>query len=312
MIYGSGDFTYELVDRWAKLPEGWSFRDIGGIATDRKDNVYVLNRSPHPVMVFDKNGKFLSSWGEGQFTRPHGTYIARDGTIYCTDDGNHTVTQFTPEGRLLKALGTKDKPSDTGYVQQADLAKSLASITHGGGPFNRPTGVAQSSSNEIFVSDGYGNARVHRFSPDGKLILSWGQPGTGPGQFNLPPNVTLDKQDRVWVPDRENNRIQIFDIKGKFLNQWMGLLKPTDIKIDDEKGIVYVSELGLRVSIFTLDGKLLSRWKSEEKNPQTDLFVAPHAIAVDSRGDIYIGEVSMTHSKVDKGSKTIQKFARKK
>jgi len=310
MLFGSGKYTYELVDGWAKLPAGWSFLDVGGLAIDSQDRVYVLNRSPHPVMVFDRSGNFLGSWGEGYFKRPHGSRITQDGTIYCTDDSNHTVSQFTPEGKLVKVLGNKDKPSDTGYIQQPDLFKSLATIKRGGPPFNRPTGVALSSSGEIFVSDGYGNARVHKFTPDGTLLFSWGEPGTAPGQFRLPHNIWIDKQDRVWVPDRENSRIQVFDTSGKFLSQWTDLIRPTDVFIDDEE-IVYVSEVALRVSIFTIDGRLLARWGNEEKNPATDLFLAPHAIAVDSQGDIYVGEVAMTHSHYDRGSRTIQKFARR-
>ena len=258
MLFGSGKYTYELVDGWAKLPAGWSFLDVGGLAIDSQDRVYVLNRSPHPVMVFDRSGNFLGSWGEGYFQRPHGSRIIQDGTIYCTDDGNHTVSQFTPEGKLVKVLGNRDKPSDTGYIQQPDLFKSLATIKRGGPPFNRPTGVALSSSGEIFVSDGYGNARVHRFTPDGTLLFSWGEPGTAPGQFRLPHNIWIDKQDRVWVPDRENSRIQVFDTSGKFLSQWTDLIRPSDVFIDDEE-IVYVSEIGLRVSIFTIDGRLLAR-----------------------------------------------------
>lgn len=310
MQFGSGKYTYELVEGWAKLPAGWSFQDIGGIAIDSKDRVYVLNRSPHPVMVFDRSGKLLSTWGEDYFKRPHGSRITQNSTIYCADDGNHTVSQFTLEGKLLRVLGNKDKPSDTGYVQQPDLNKSLATITRGGPPFNRPTGIALSLKSEIFVSDGYGNARVHKFSADGKLLLSWGEPGTAPGQFRLPHNIWIDKKDSIWVPDRENSRIQIFDTSGKFLKQWTDVVRPTDVFIDG-KDIVYVSELGLRVSIFTIDGKLLARWGNEEKDPATDLFIAPHAIAVDSHGDIYVGEVAMTHSHYDKGSRTIQKFARR-
>lgn len=310
MLFGSGKYTYELVDGWAKLPVDWSFLDAGGLAIDSQDRVYVLNRSPQPVMVFDRGGNFLSSWGESYFKRPHGSRIAQDGTIYCTDDGNHTVSQFTPEGKLMKVLGNRDKPSDTGYVQQPDLFKSLATIKHGGPPFNRPTGVALSSSGEIFVSDGYGNARIHRFADDGTLLFSWGEPGTAPGQFRLPHNIWIDRQDRIWVPDRENSRIQIFDTSGKFLDQWTDLIRPTDVFIDDEE-IVYVSELIRRVSIFTINGRLLARWGNESENPATDLFLAPHAITVDSQGDIYVGEVAKTHSHYDRGSRTVQKFARK-
>lgn len=310
MPYGTGEYTYELVDGWAKLAEGESFLDVSGIAIDSHERVYVLNRSKHPVRVYDCEGNLLSSWGEGYFGRAHGCCIGPDDSIYCTDDTKHTVSKFTLEGKLLMTLGTKDKPSDTGYREVPDLFEKIASITRGGPPFNRPTGVALSSSGEIYVADGYGNARVHKFSPDGILLFSWGEPGPASAQFRLPHSIRVDKQDRVWVPDRENSRIQIFNASGEFLTQWTDLFRPTDIFIDDED-VVYVSELCKRISIFTINGKLLSRWGNESHDVNDPLFVAPHAIAVDSRGDLYIGEVAMTYGKVDRGSRTIQKFARR-
>lgn len=310
MLYGRDKYTYELVDGWAKCPKGWSFIDVCGLSIDSQDRVYILNRGAHPVMVFDREGNLLTSWGEGFFKRAHGTCIGRDGSIYCTDDENHTVSKFTPEGKLLQVLGNKGQPSDTGYSPQSDLLASLATIKRGGPPFNRPTGVALSASDEIYVSDGYGNARVHKFTPQGRLLFSWGEPGDAPGQFKLPHSVRIDKQERVWVADRENNRIQIFNTQGEFLERWTDLLRPTDICIDEEE-TVYVSELGLRVSIFTIDGKLLARWSSLGQDKKTDLFVAPHAIAVDSKGDLYIGEVAQTFAHVDRGSRTVQKFARR-
>ncbi|NIM44588.1 MAG: hypothetical protein GTN80_02625 [Nitrososphaeria archaeon] len=206
-------------------------------------------------------------------------------------------------------MGTKDKPSDTGHREAPDLWERIASIKRGGPPFNRPTGVALSSTGEIYVSDGYGNARIHKFSQDGKLLFSWGEPGPAPGQFRLPHSIRIDKQDRVWVTDRENSRIQIFSDKGEFLTQWTDVIRPTDVFVDDE--IVYVSELCKRISVFTTEGKLLARWGNENHDVNDPLFVAPHVIAIDSRGDLYVGEVAMTHSKIDRGSRTIQKFTRK-
>jgi len=312
MIYGSGKHSYELVEDWAKLPKGWSFLDVAGLATDSQDRVYVLNRSDHPVMVFDREGNFLTSWGEGYFKRAHGSCEGPDGSIYCTDDGHHIVSKFTPQGRLLLELGNKDQPSDTGFVHAPGLTMSacLHTIKRPGPPFNRPTGVSLSSSGEIYVSDGYGNARIHKFSPAGKLLLSWGEPGTSPGQFRLPHWVWVDKQDRVWVADRENGRLQIFDNKGKFLEEWKDLSRPTAVCIDKE-GTVYVSELTQRVSIFTADGKLAARWGSQvSESKEIALFIAPHTIAVDSRGDVYVGEVSKTASGLDRGSRVVQKFVR--
>jgi len=315
MLYGTGKYRYELVDGWAKCPEGWSFIDVSGLSIDSQDRVYVLNRGTHPVMVFDREGNLLTSWGEGFFKRAHGICVGSDGSIYCTDAGNHTVSKFTPEGKLLLMLGNKDQPSETGYMEQPDPYESVATIRRGGPPFNSPTGVALSSSGEIYVSDGYGNARVHKFSPDGTLLLSWGEPGDAPGQFRVPHSVWVDKRERVWVADRMNNRIQIFNAKGEFLSQWTGLRYPTGIFIDGEE-TVYVSEIGRQVNIFTTDGKLLARWgmsrlvTSEGQDKKTALFLAPHALVVDSRGDLYVGEVSMSEFGVDRGPRTVQKFAR--
>jgi sugar lactone lactonase YvrE len=311
MVYGQGKFRYELIEGWARLPEGDSFMDVGGVATDSRDRVYVLSRSAEPISAFDRDGAIVTRWGQGHFKRAHGSCIGPDGSLYCTDDRNHTVSKFTADGKLLMQFGPKDKPSATGYRDGADLFERIASIQRGGPPFNRPTGIAVAPSGEMYIVDGYGNARVHRFTAAAELISSWGEPGPGPSQFRLPHNVALDRQNRVWVVDRENHRIQIFSQDGTFLNQWTDLFRPTDLAMDDE-GIVYVSELCRRISIFDLEGRLLARFGNENHPPESPLFVAPHAIAVDSRGDLYVGEVSMTHAKVDKGANTLQKFVRKR
>jgi DNA-binding beta-propeller fold protein YncE len=263
-------------------------------------------------MVFDRQGNFLTSWGKGLFKRAHGSGVGPDGSIWCTDDKNHTVRKFTPEGKVLMTLGNEDKPSDTGYVQEwFDFFWSLTTITKGGPPFNRPTGVAITDSGTIYVADGYGNARVHKFSADGKHLLSWGEPGYKPGEFRLPHDVWVDKQERVWIPDRENSRIQIFDSQGKFLDQWEDLIRPTDLHIEGE-GVVYVSELCLRMSIFSPTGKLLARWGTKAGDSmEKALFWAPHTIALDSKGDIYVGDVAFTHNKIDRGPNVVHKFARK-
>jgi sugar lactone lactonase YvrE len=311
MLYGQGKYRFELVDGWAKLPAGESFMDVGGVCTDPQGRVYVLSRTEYPITVFDRDGKMVSRWGKGLFARAHGSCIGPDGSIWCTDDRNHTVSKFTPEGKLLKTLGTKGTPSDTGYHEAADLFERIASITHGGPPFNRPTGIAFAPSGEIYIADGYGNARVHRFSAEGELIASWGEPGPGPSQFRLPHNLCVDKSNRVWVADRENSRIQIFREDGKFLSQWTDLFRPTGVCIDKDD-IVYVSELCMRISVFDLDGKLLARWGNDGNMGEDRLFVAPHVITVGDRGDLYVGEVAMTHAKLNRGARTLQKFARRR
>jgi DNA-binding beta-propeller fold protein YncE len=310
MLYGKGKYRYELVDGWAKLPQGESFFDVGGVCVDAQDRVYVLSRGTHPITICDRDGNVVSRWGKGLFGRAHGSCAGPENTIVCTDDRKHTVRRFTPDGTVLMTLGTEDKPSDTGYREARDLFERIASITHGGGPFNRPTGVALSPTGEIYISDGYGNAQVHRFSATGEYRSSWGGPGPGPSQFRLPHNLWVDKWSRVWVADRENSRLQIFREDGKFITQWADLIRPPDVFIDND-GVVCVTELCMRVSLFTLDGELLARWGNEGHAAEDPLFLAPHTITGDSRGDLYIGEVSMTHAKVDRGGRALQKFARK-
>ncbi len=235
MIYGSGQYRYELVDGWLKYPEGYAILDVGGISIDAQDRVYVMNRSgAHPVNIFDRQGNFLRSWGEGYFKRPHGSFITPDQLIYIADDNRHIVSKFTLDGKLLSVLGNADQPSDTGSVWEGNLNQKLDSIKRAGPPFNRPTAAVPAPSGEIYVSDGYGNTRVHKFSADGKLLLSWGEPGNKPGQFRLPHNIKMDKLGRLWVVDRENRRIQIFNTNGEFITQWTDLIRPTTVSFDEE------------------------------------------------------------------------------
>lgn len=319
--------SYELVEGWEQIPAGLSHPDVAGVATDSQDRVYVFGRNDPPVIVYDRDGRFIRSWGDGLFTpRAHGITIGPDDMVYYTDDADQTVRKFTPEGELLMTLGTKGQPSDSGYD-----GKDLDTITHGGPPFNRPTNLAIAPNGELYVSDGYGNCRVHRFSADGQLIQSWGEPGAGPGEFHLSHGVWVSHDGRVFVADRQNDRLQIFSPDGEFLEMWTDVQRPTNIFIDGE-GQVYVSELSARegglsyvngpaphylpgrVSIFDPKGKLLARWGGDDPCAPGN-FCAPHDIWVDSHGDIYVGEVTWTIAGraglVPPDCHTLQKFARK-
>ena len=310
MEYGSGEYIYTLAESWTKLPIGESLVDVTGISIDSNDNVYVFNRSKRPMIVFDRDGNEVGSWGAGLFKRPHGSCMTPDGNIFATDDSGHVVYKFTKKGELLMTLGNPDQPSDTGYRLGLDIFERLSSIKKSAGPFNLPTGVALSSKGDIFISDGYGNARVHRFNPEGKLLQSWGEPGPGKGQFRLPHNIWIDKKDNIWIADRENHRVQIFDIEGNFLDQWTDLFRPTHVYMDKDE-TVYISELSRRISIFDIDGQLLARWGNEAHRMEEPLLVGPHVICVDSQGDLYVGEVARTFGKVERGARTIQKFKHK-
>src|SRR5262249_3512299 len=164
---GSGKFRYEALVRWEQLPDGWSFHEVAAVATDSRDRVYVFNRGKHPLIVFDCDGRFLTSWGETIFLRAHGIFIDAEDHLWCTDELDHTVRKFTTDGKLLLTLGTSGKPSDTGVV-----GIDYRTIRAGGPPFNRPTNLAIAPDGTLLVTDGYGNSRVHHFTADGKLIAS--------------------------------------------------------------------------------------------------------------------------------------------
>ncbi|MFC1988746.1 peptidyl-alpha-hydroxyglycine alpha-amidating lyase family protein [Chloroflexota bacterium] len=309
MEYGTGEYTFEIDESEIKLRQGFRYFGASGLAIDSEDNVFMFSRRGTPVNIFDRDNNLVASWGVGMFAVPHGIFLAPDGSLYCTDDMNHTVSQFTRDGQLLSVMGEKNKASDTGYVlpgtEKPGEITGVDSIKRGGPPFNRPTQVAMSKTGEIYVSDGYGNARVHKFTPDGKtLLFSWGEPGTGPGQFRLPHFVWVDSQERVWVIDRENCRIQIFDDQGKYLTEWTGIGRPSGLFIDKDEKYVYVSESDWSVCIFNFDGKLLLRFDTREDKQRNEYFMANfghlHTIVVNSRGDIYTAAQGYTKKFVRK------------
>jgi DNA-binding beta-propeller fold protein YncE len=275
---------------------------VAAVATDSRDRVFVFSRGDHPLMVFDRDGTFLSSWDDVTFVRPHGLTIGPDDAVYLTDDQDHTVRKFTPDGQLLLTLGTSGTPSDTGAT-----SVDYRTIRRAGPPFHYPTNLALSPTGEMYITDGYGNARVHRFSPEGKLLSSWGEPGAEPGQFHLPHGIAIDRHGTVYVADRENSRIQLFSPDGGYLDQWTGVARPCQVFVAGD--LVYVAEVGFRagmwpgttapspdasggrVSVYNLQGKLQARWGGGDNPCAPGDFFAPHGICVDSRGDIYVAEV---------------------
>ena len=288
---GSGELTYEVLLDWAKLPGGWSFLEAVDVAVDSKDRVYVFCRGEHPLIVFDPEGNFLDSWGEGQFKRPHGITMSPDGSLYCVDDGDHVVRKYTPGGKLLLTLGS---PGQASPFQE-------------GLPFNRPTKAAfDPKTGDLYVADGYGNSRVHKFSPDGKRLFSWGQPGSDPGEFNLVHSICTDKEGYVYVADRENHRVQIFDSQGRYMTQWNNMHRPCGLHISGNgEQMCYVGELapslminenfpnlGPRISIYNLKGKRQARLGDIRPGEKPDQFWAPHGMATDSHGNLYVAEVS--------------------
>jgi NHL repeat len=320
--------TFELVPNWEQIPDGFSHGDVAGVATDASDRVYVFNRSEHPVMVYERNGTFVRSWGEGVFTRPHGITI-HDDVVYCADDTDHTVRVMSLDGAVIRTLGTLNQPSDTGYSPEGPT--NLRSIRRGGPPFNRPTRLAVAPNGELYVSDGYGNARIHRFSSEGEWLQSWGEPGTEPGEFNLPHSVWVHTDGRVFVCDRENDRIQIFSADGKVESIWTNVTRPGDLFIDAEER-VYVGEMAwqagttsmagkplnetraCQLSVRDIEGNMLSSWGGADPCAPGS-FASPHGVWLDSHGDLYVAEV--THTALSRSGRwtpachALQKFARK-
>ena len=309
--YGTGDFRYEFVENWAKLPDGMTFKECPGVVVDSRDNVYVLTRGEEPIMVFDQGGNFVRSFGKGHFSadRTHGLYIAHDDSLLAADDGIHTIQKFSSEGEKIMEVGERNNPA----------------ARWGGEPFNRPTSAAIMPSNgDIYVSDGYGNSRIHVYTGTGEYKFSWGSPGIDAGQFIRPHNIAVDSEDRVYVVDRECHRIQIFDPQGNFVTMWSNIHRPDAMVLWGEH--IYVGELngmggvddapglGHRVSIFDLDGNLVCRFGSADEGEGAGQFIAPHGIAVDSKGDVYVSEVSYTirgqHMDPPRELRSLSKYAR--
>ena len=283
----TGDIAYEEDVDWAKIPPGYEFPECAGVEVDENDNVYLFNRGEHPVIVLDKDGNFLRSFGEGTFSaRAHGIHIAPDNNIYLVDDSQHAIHKFDMEGRPVWTLGEVGKPAPK----------------WSGAPFHRPTHMAVSpKSGDIFVTDGYGNARVHRFAPDGRLLLSWGEVGSDPGEFQNPHNIVVDEDEYVYIADRENNRVQVFDGQGRVQDVWYGIFR-ADGMCRDKDGTFYIGELngaldtnvlGHRLCIFK-DGKRVARLGDPQDGDAPGQFIAIHGVAVDSQGNLYVGEVSFT------------------
>ena len=271
---GMGDFVYEYDPGWAKLPAGHSFQGPSGVAVDSHDRVYVYQRQGPPVLVFDRQGHFLAPWHRpgGVPADAHHVHVGPDDTVYLVDRDAHQVLRYTSDGELLSSMGTRDRAA-----LQA--------------PFNHPADICVAPSGELFVADGYGNSSVHRFTADGVYISSFGGPGRGPGEFLVPHAVRVSNDGRVYVADRENNRVQVFTTDGQFVDQWTDFKCPMGIHIDAQQ-TVYVTDQVPRISILNLDGELLARGRT---------FEYAHQVYTDSRGDIY---------GIDTANQRVQKLVR--
>jgi DNA-binding beta-propeller fold protein YncE len=284
--------TYVVDPKWPAKPADFHWGHVPGIAVDAKDHVYVFTRANPPVQVYDAQGKLLRAWGTKIIGSAHHIKIDHEGNVWIADLDQHVARKFTPEGKLLLTLGTPGK---------AGRDKTHLFL---------PTDMAITPAGEIFVSDGYGNARVVHFDKEGKYVHEWGELGSAPGQFSIPHAIALDSKGRLYVADRNNVRVQVFDQKGKFLAQWTDLIVPWGFCITpkDEIWVCGSSPMQWRKR----DGALGCPPKDQifmKFNPQgklLQLFALPkgldglerpgevnwvHAIAVDSRGNLYLGDI---------------------
>lgn len=263
LMAGSGNYVYEVVRPFGELPAGMEFGSVSHVGVDSHDRVYAFQRKDPPIVIFDRNGKYLNSWGSGMFIDAHGIYLSADDHIYLGNRDAHTVVKCTLDGKVVMTLGTEEKPA----FQE---------------PFNHPADIAVAPNGDIYVADGYANSRVHRFKANGDLILSWGSPGKGPGEFSVPHGVWVDKNEKVYVADREHGRVQVFTPEGEFIDQWTDFFRATDIYVDAD-GAVYVTDLVPRLSVFDGNsGKMIARGRP--------VLNTPHSLYGDSHGDLYVAE----------------------
>jgi streptogramin lyase len=280
-IVGSGRYRYEVDTDWGRRAGGVPWFGVSqGVGGDSADRVHVFVRSPVAIMlVLDRNGKLLDSWGHGSFKHPHGVWFNSRDELYLTDRDTHLVTKWTADGRFISSLGERNRAGAPGA------------------PFNQPTKAVEARNGDIYVSDGYGQYRAHRFDAKGRLVRSWGERGTGPSQFELPHDVIVDSRNRVLLCDRTNGRIQVFDREGNYQSEWNGLRSPQQVYERD--GLLYSAE-GREIKIRDLNFKEIATLPYQTVTPRAEN--GPHSIWVDSHGDIYLGEVT--------GEDGLQKFIR--
>tara|TARA_R110002095_G_scaffold154388_7_gene134195 strand:+ start:2838 stop:3752 length:915 start_codon:yes stop_codon:yes gene_type:complete len=253
-----------------KLPEGLTLGPCSAVDFDSQGRMYLFHRGKQPILCFDGNGDFIRSWGDNLIGQAHGLRIDRHDHIWVTDIGHHMVFQFSPEGKLLLALGKSDQPGNS--VDQ----------------FNKPTDIAFGPEGEIYVSDGYGNSRVMKFATNGKYLSQWGEPGKEPGQFHLPHSIVIDAKGRVLVGDRENDRVQVFDTEGTLLEVWPGFA-PYGMEYDS-KGALFVAD-GRANKVLQVNpaGKVVHSWGKKGKG--LGEYNLPHMLAADTAGNLWITEI---------------------
>jgi DNA-binding beta-propeller fold protein YncE len=266
---------HKLVPNWAQLPAGWNFGEVSGVAVDKDDSVWVFNRGPHPMVQFDKTGKMIQAWKEVPIKSSHGVRVDPQGNVWAVDVAGHAVVKFNRSGRVLMVIA---QPGNAAGDNNSNYA------------FNRPTGVSFSANGDIYVSDGYVNSRVVKYNKDLEYLSHWGKKGKGDGEFDLVHDVAVDSKGRVYVADRSNSRVQVFDESGRFIAKWTDVGQPWGLIYSTKEDVLYMCDgLNNRISKLSLDGKVLGVLSSFGKMQGKVDFA--HNIAIDSTGALYVAEI---------------------
>ncbi len=301
---------YHEVENWAKLPAGTEWAPVFSVDLLPDGNIIAIQRADPPLRIFDPSGKLVRSFGAGMFVQPHGLAVDQQGFIWVTDGAaqegkGEQVFKLTPEGKVVMTLGT------AGIRGESETT------------FDGPTDVAIAPNGDIFVSDGYENNRVVKFSKDGKFIKAWGKQGSGPGEFNVPYTLDFDSRGRLFVGDRFNSRIQIFDQDGNYLEEWKQFGRPSGIFITPDDTILVADRSdpfsdanpgwkhGIRIGS-AKDGKVTALIPEvvvyDDPYPDSKVRVYSNESTVvtsaarDSHGDIYAAVI---------GSRQLKKYVKK-
>ena len=282
------ELPYRVVEGWGQFPAGYEPGAGMAVAIDPRGGVWYYNRGSHPVLQFSSNGSLVQAWKEDTAVSlhqaaAHGLAVGPDGGVWLVDREANTLYKYSPAGRTLLTLGSFGG-------RQGDNQARYA--------FNYPAGVAHDRNGQVYVADGYRNTRVVKYSAVGKYITHWGGPGSEDGQFNLVHGIALDSENRVYVADRGNKRIQVFDSDGKHLATWKGLGTPWNVAYDSVDDVLWMCDGDLgRITKLSLAGDPLG-WIGEDGSEPGQLHQV-HSIAVDASGAVYAAETV---------NKRIQKF----
>jgi DNA-binding beta-propeller fold protein YncE len=271
------DLGYRAVAHGLQLPAGVTMGAPSGVEVTKQGHLLVFNRGPFPLLEFDKDGGFVRSLGEGRYVRPHGFRLDPQGNIWTTDVNGHTVTKMSPQGDVLMTLGAKGQAGDWNEAANARL-------------LNEPTDLAFGAAGEIFVLQGHGRGepRVLKFDKSGKLLKSWGGQGTGPGQFDTSHSIVVDGKGLVYVADRQNRRVQIFDGEGKYIKEWKYAGLPCGLYMGPGQQIYLTS--GFAGQILKLDSNGRAVGATGQPGKQLGEFGEAHYMAMGPQGEIYVAD----------------------